>query len=146
MKPIPIQITESAGISRVREPISMGVPLTQGAVNQVSDLTIEGINGPAQFAPLSYWPDGSCRWVKTQFQINLEPNSTASLTITKAQNAKAATQNLTVKSTQQHITVETGCLSAVVDQNSLRWTVQDVDPGTAIGLQRSTLNRYCRVR
>lgn len=141
MKPIPIQITESAGISRVREPISMGIPLTQGAVNQVSDLTIEGINGPAQFAPLSYWPDGSCRWVKTQFQINLEPNSTASLTITKAQNAKAATQNLTVKSTQQHITVETGCLSAVVDQNSLRWTVQDRD---SLILIKDSQGRTCK--
>ncbi|MHB8993678.1 MAG: RIFT barrel domain-containing protein [Armatimonadota bacterium] len=61
-----LQITDSLPQVRTNWPVKGGVPLRKGALSDASHcrlLDAEGRSVPAQFDELSYWPDGSVKWL-----------------------------------------------------------------------------------
>jgi len=73
---IPLYLDESAGVERWDEPVTTGVPLHRGSVQDAQQLSLHSPSGepvPTQFRRLSSWPDGSCKWVLIDFQADVEP-------------------------------------------------------------------------
>jgi len=69
-----ILIEETAGINKIDEPVSVGVPFPRGSVYDISKISLFDINNkllPAQLLPLSFWPDKSLKWVLFDFHANV---------------------------------------------------------------------------
>jgi hypothetical protein len=72
MAPIRLQVTgiDPAGAAW---PLTRGVPLPEGAVQQVDELALldgEGRPVPVQLRPLAHWRDGSLKWVLADFSAS----------------------------------------------------------------------------
>lgn len=72
-----IDIIESAGLTRDREPITFGIPFPRGTVFDSSNLGAfdsEENLVPTATTPLACWEDGSVKWVLFDMQISLPAN------------------------------------------------------------------------
>src|SRR5262245_31541203 len=77
---VPIVVQERAGIARVSEPVTLGVPLARGVLMPATPVRIVDSNSTpvdAQFRTMSVWDDGSIRWLKCDFQATVAANSTS---------------------------------------------------------------------
>ncbi len=75
-----LRVSESAGISRENWPVTRGVPLPKGALGNLDSVGVEDADGrtvPAQFRVLSRWPEGSLKWVLSDFQADVPANGEA---------------------------------------------------------------------
>ncbi len=81
-------VTEPAGLARVREPLTFGVPFQQGVVHDVAALrcwrVTTGAALPVQARVLSRWPDGSVRWALVDTQLALEARGRVQLAVGRA--------------------------------------------------------------
>jgi len=131
---VPLTVTEPAGVVRVDEPVTSGVPLPKGAVTDVGRLRLVGPDGkpvPAQFRVLSRWwkglegpkgaafanGDGSIKWVLVDFQANVPVKGSAGVTLTDGGAAPAATP-LKVSQTAEAVAVVTGPLKFTVSKTA----------------------------
>lgn len=75
---IPIRLvvkqSPAANVTRKTEPVSFGLPLPRGLIEDVSELALYGPEGrsPLQSKVLDRWPGGSIRWVLVDFLADLE--------------------------------------------------------------------------
>ena len=75
---IALTIEESAGITRRREPIKIGMPFPKGILQQYNQLEIKNPSDktlPFQATPLAHWSDGSIQWALLEFFVQADPNS-----------------------------------------------------------------------
>lgn len=83
MEPISIHLKEDAGISRMGEPLHMGIPLAENALANTAGLfLVRADNGervPCQATPTAHWPDGSIRWLTLSFHADLTAGEQATL-------------------------------------------------------------------
>jgi hypothetical protein len=93
---VPLTISEAlypgsvSGVSRANDPVTLGVPLVQGAVpcggsgpavcTGLSSLTISGASA-GQFRCLGVWSDNSCKWVKISTLASPAAGGSASVTL-----------------------------------------------------------------
>ena len=71
-----LQVVETAGVERCNWPVTRGVPLPGGAVQDPARLGVEDADCrpvAAQFRVLSRWPDRSLKWVLVDFQADVPP-------------------------------------------------------------------------
>ncbi len=73
---VQLLLRETAGVERVVEPVTTGIPLPRGAASDVRGLRLvrsaDGQQVPAQFRVTGHWrPGGSIRWVLVDFQADL---------------------------------------------------------------------------
>ena len=71
---IPIAINDPAGIARIRQPITMGLPFPRGVIRDPSRLSLHRSDGaaePLQASVLHCWPDGSIKWALLDFQVDV---------------------------------------------------------------------------
>ena len=116
---IPLYIDESAGVQRRGEPVTTGVPLHRGDLQNLDRLSITGPGGgpvPAQFRTLSRWPDGSVRWVLVDFQAEVEPDGRAVYVLEDSGKGVAHAQAIRVDETEEAISVSSGQLSFAVSK------------------------------
>lgn len=92
MEKISIRLEEKNDIARIKEPVSLGVPLPKGAVHTTNQLALMDDQKyiRVQLEPLAHWPDGSIRWVHAGFLISLNPNSEKNLVLAKLQPSSPA--------------------------------------------------------
>lgn len=79
-----ISFIETAGIERLAEPISMGVPFPKGLVLSTSGLMLmdpEVGRLPLQTQVLAHWSDGSLKWVLLDFLVTLQALSSKTLSV-----------------------------------------------------------------
>ena len=84
MEPVAIHLSETSGLARNGEPISLGIPFAKGQLADTTGLQLidaEGSLKPADFTPLCHWPDGSIRWLQMEGQISLKARADTSLTL-----------------------------------------------------------------
>ena len=88
--------------SRVPWPVSMGLPFPQGAVTDPRTIRLldqnENVSIPSQARPLCHWPDGSIRWLLSDFtsdgsesiavEYGRKPHTTASDDTLRVQNRR----------------------------------------------------------
>jgi len=88
-----VTVSEPAGISRAREPLTFGVPFARGALKDAAMLRCwhddEGTRLPIQARALSKWPDGTVRWALVDTQVPLEAHAEVRLAIGTASDIKA---------------------------------------------------------
>jgi len=62
----------STRLTRSAQPVTMGIPFARGNLLDAATLVLTnqgGVRHAAQFEPLAHWPDGSIRWLLTDFVI-----------------------------------------------------------------------------
>ena len=81
---VSLHLQERAGITRQCWPMTRGIPLAQGAVQNVDALHLSTESGDilaSQLRPLAHWPDGSVKWVLADWQTNVQAQQTFGLTL-----------------------------------------------------------------
>lgn len=77
---IKLTVTNDSSITRNKELISNGLPLPQHLrVRDTAKLALFSESGayvPAQFQALSWWPDGSLKWVLISFVADVSADET----------------------------------------------------------------------
>lgn len=76
---IPLAVHEAtregvAGVERVSEPVTVGVPFPKGLVREKGGVPLLGVKGAEafQFRTLARWEDGSVRWALADFQADVK--------------------------------------------------------------------------
>jgi exo-rhamnogalacturonan lyase-like protein len=129
---IPLTVQEYGGKAGLRH-ITSGVPLLPGQAKDVSELHLVSRKRfgrpalmPAQFRVLARWwhktplagtGDNSIRWVLVDFQTNIKANEKQEYVLTNAKvPALWKALSLTVKQTDDAITIDTGAATFVVNR------------------------------
>lgn len=110
---IPIIVEETSGISRVNEPVSIGIPLPKGSVYDISKLRLfnnENQMVPLQALPLAFWVDKSFKWILLDFQVTLQANRTIHYYIHSQDNTELTNNHPTISiiKNKDSIVVNTG--------------------------------------
>ncbi len=118
---IPVAVTEEAGVDRGYSDLRFGFPLPQGGLFDERRLQLIAPDGaalPAQFTPISRWPDGSLKWALIDAHLSLAARTKANLTVRIGTEAVPARQDTPLSVTEEEdvITVVTGPLRAVIDK------------------------------
>ena len=84
MRTINIQICERSGLARTAEPVKFSIPFAQGELSHPHHLTLSLAAKPifAQYQVLTYWPDGSIRWLQISCILSVAANFSGCLTLT----------------------------------------------------------------
>jgi hypothetical protein len=116
---VPLTVEERAGVARVAEPVTVGVPLPKGAVKPGAGLGLALSNAdgvvPCQFTETARWSDDkSVKWVLLNFQATVGAKKTATYRLTQ-KLARIAPEN-PIKATKDGdtVTVSTGCVKFTV--------------------------------
>ncbi len=121
---IPLHLSWSPKMSY---PISSGIPFTRGSVTSLSHLRLDDDKGnsvPAQFTPLTRWPDGSYKSVLISF-ITPALAEGAAYVLHSGPDITPATvdQPIKVEESKNKITVTTGPMRLAINRE--RFTVVD---------------------
>jgi len=118
---VPLTLTERAGVARFDEPVTGGVPLPEGAVEDAGKLALVGPNGkpvPAQFTVATRWyPGKSVKWVLLDFQASVPANGKAVYYLTDRGANPTPKTPVAVKKDGDAVTITTGVLKLVVRRN-----------------------------
>ncbi len=114
---VKLTVTERAGVRRVAEPVTSGLPLPKGAFKDTRKFAVLDAAGKpvaAQFTVLGRWPsDGSIRWVLLDFDADVEANDTKTFTFTEGKSTPPGVAPV--------VRAKDGC--ALVDTGPLRFKV-----------------------
>lgn len=114
MKPllsIPLLIEERSGVRRILEPVTVGIPLSKGAVFDPCGLVLCDPRGQArdlQARVLARWWDDSIKWVLLDFQASVEANAIAEYLLQYCQKPPRAAHGITVRPGAESVVVDTG--------------------------------------
>ena len=110
---IALKVSETAGMTRRKYPLTRGVPLPQGT--RLEALSLQDAQGravPLQLRVLGRWPDDSAKWVLLDFQADVEAGQEAVYTLqsTKGPNAAARGRGVEIAEREDRFEVCTGPL------------------------------------
>jgi len=135
---VPLTIQEALypggapGVSRINEPVCMGVPFRDSAA--ITSTNVLGVTGApaAQFRPLGYWPSGHYKWVKVCAIVgSLSGGGTATLTLTDGGAGNFGGPNLATDDGAT-ITVVTGSATFTIRKANFNVIDKAVVGGTTI--------------
>ncbi|MCW5978520.1 MAG: hypothetical protein KIT09_10605 [Bryobacteraceae bacterium] len=117
---VPLTVEETAGIARVSEPVTFGVPLPEGLVREISRLRLYGPGGklvPADFRVVNrWWNDAavqvaSIQWVHCDFFADVAARGRAVYRLRLSDEPPPPPPaSLAVKAAEDGVTVNTGPL------------------------------------
>ncbi|NOT55536.1 MAG: hypothetical protein HOP18_13110 [Deltaproteobacteria bacterium] len=112
-RPLILYLEERAGIDRVSEPVTVGLPLPQGMVVHPDELRLyDGHDHPAalQVQVLARWRDGSVKWAVVDFQANVSAAQRAEYTFRSEKNSGSTVSSpgATVRQSSDGVVVDTG--------------------------------------
>ncbi len=118
---VPLQIRDNSGVARRDWPVTTGVPLPVGVVQDVGQLRLTDAAGreiPVQFSVLSRYGarDNSLRWVLLDFQTDVPANGEVTLQLRNDRPAQAVPAPIRISETSEAITVDTGALLATISR------------------------------
>lgn len=106
-----LKAVEYGGITRSNEPIRFTIPFAKGELRDTTGIKISG--HPAQFSPISYWPDSSYRFLLVRTQVSVTANDSTYLTYTTGTNTQP-TDSAKASKAAGVVTVTTGPLKFTV--------------------------------
>ena len=120
---IPIILTESSGIPRRREPVTVGLPLPQGAVRDPLELVLANPAGglvPVQGSVSLRWPDGTIKWGLFDFQADVDAHCTVEyhLSPRHASPSTAELRGIIVTPRGQDYAVDTGGIQCILRKSA----------------------------
>ncbi len=111
---VPLHVEERAGIDRRCWPLTRGVPLERGAVQNIDDLRLTSDDDTSlatQLRPLARWPDGSLKWVLVDWQSDLSADQSTGWTLgVGSDDVPAISDPIEIDETDEAITICTGRL------------------------------------
>jgi hypothetical protein len=119
-EPLKVNLTvqERLGVARVNEPVTSGVPLPKGAVEDPKAFRLLDASGqvvPATFVPATYWwPTKSIKWVHVNFLASVPAKGAATYTLETGAPGPEAKTPLSVEKNEAGYTVSTGPLKFTV--------------------------------
>lgn len=116
---VKLTITEEAGFDRVNEPVTMGVPLPEGKVDNAAKIVLLDAAGkavPCQVTEVVKWLDGkSVRWVHLTWNQSVKAKATETVSVAlDAAPAAAAATKLSAEEKDNAVTVQTGFVKFTV--------------------------------
>lgn len=118
---IQLTVSEGEGLARYAEPVSTGIPLPRGSVEDISSLGLIGPDGvvvASQFDVLSTWPDGSPRWVLVSFLARCPPSGNVSYKVTDRAGRQDRVSPLLIEDRAAGLTVTTGPMRVELDKEA----------------------------
>ena len=118
----PIIIDEVAGIDRIGEPVSVGIPFPNGLLFDTSELRLsdheQGFT-ELQSQPLAKWIDGSLKWVLFDFQVSVPANTTRELILLQGHSPTKPTAGncIATEQDEDYININTGAASFSLSTN-----------------------------
>ncbi len=151
-KIVSLVIPNGEAVARVREPVTVGVPLKKGQVFDESALILLGHKEeriPLQAKRISDWSDGSIKWILLDFQVSIAANSTYQVELeldSKLAGPKKSDEGIQIQESSEGLRVETGCASFVLNTKTFQPFNQVVvgrsvilgKPGSEVQLTGST--------
>ena len=113
-QPIPLTVTENAGVVRANEPVTTGVPIAPNQVNANWALFDGAQEIPVQTTVL---PGRSVPWLLLDFQTSLAPGQTRALTLKQQLPGFPSSQAVSISESPVQITVTTGRLRTQVSKS-----------------------------
>jgi len=118
---VKILVTDTAGIARQNFPVTRGIPFPQGRLSDIKGCSVTDRNEEsiqAQFRVLGRWPDGTIKWLLTDFQATVEAGGSSTYTLDTDGQPKSFTNTkaLGITETRRGITVDTGPLRFTVSK------------------------------
>jgi hypothetical protein len=121
---IPLMVKEPSGVERKSWPVTSGVPLPEGALRDPTCVRLlsDGEELPLQTEVLSYWPDGSVKWLLLDFQVDLGANGQRRLKLEYGSDVKRSpVENpLQVQSDADATTISTGPMKMRLSHSQFR--------------------------
>lgn len=116
-----LHLEEQAGIKRIHEPVTIGLPFPQGMVSDSTCLTLWDASGcqlPLQEHPLANWFDDSVKWVLLDFQASIEARARLTYQIRCILDPLVRYQSpsLSVQESAEQIVVDTGKVTFFVNR------------------------------
>jgi YetA-like protein len=110
---VPLVITESDGIRRINEPVTVGIPLPKGQVFNPVDIALYSASNeciPWQSEVLARWSDGSVQWLLIDFLANVAPKTTVAYALRDCVEPASYTPDtpITVQESPTCIAIDTG--------------------------------------
>lgn len=116
-----IIINETAGIPRLNEPVTVGIPFPKGVLQAGDPLGLvdpEIGPVPVQTQTLANWPDGSRKWVLFDFQVSIAPNATKEMEVRQGPAREGAA--ISVTDTAGSLAVDTGAYIFHLDRRAFK--------------------------
>ncbi len=110
---IKLRVVESEGVARCNWPVTRGVPIPRGAVQDPTLLGVKDAAGrpvSSQFRVLSRWPDGSLKWVLTDFQADVPPGGKSLYTVCQSGDRVKPANEVRVQEADERLIICTGPL------------------------------------
>jgi YetA-like protein len=109
---ISLIVEEPAGLERVHEPVTVGLPFSRGVVSDPASLTLTDACGRQLFLqsqPLSRWSDGSVRWMLLDFQASVNANAHGLFQIQtrSGQRKECQAPSLSIQESNRQIVINT---------------------------------------
>ncbi|MFP4248928.1 MAG: hypothetical protein ACLFU7_04680 [Armatimonadota bacterium] len=118
--PVPLSVSESAGIARANEPVVTGVPFAEGTLQAGARLRVEDAAGDQvafEAEPLVHWPDGSVKWLRLRFRTDLTAGGDNELTLVADPNGEPLSQPQEEAELGAEATIETSALRVVLGES-----------------------------
>lgn len=127
MRTINIQIFEPSGLARTAEPVKFSIPFAQGELSHSHYLTLSFADTPvlAQYQVLTYWPDGSIRWLQISCILSVTASFSGCLTLT-VHSEQQATPEVTsrLEKTSDGWLLQRDCTQYSVNPHTLCTTIR----------------------
>lgn len=117
---VPLTIKNRESTAKPAEPVTSGVPFARGVIADISLVRI--VSGdteiPAQFMTTARWPDGSIRWLLSDFQTDLPASGETHVTL-QTGTPRSSVSGITVQQNDSTVTVNTGAAAFSFNKNEL---------------------------
>ena len=131
-----IVIQEQAGLARINEFVRLGVPWAQGQLRPTSPVQLldsADRHLPCQTKALNHWPDGSIKWLLTDFPVSLPAGETGRYRLMVADKPLSpASPAVTVHQGSDTWQVDTGSGIFTIDSKIFRPFCQVTRQGQAL--------------
>ena len=120
---VKLTVADTAGVGRVAEPVTIGIPFAKGAVKDASTLfaMADGKRIPVQFIKTVPWPDGSVRWALMDTQVDVPAGGKVGLVVSDRGRPAAPPEPLEVRDTAATLRVSTGPLLFTIDKKKAKF-------------------------
>lgn len=123
-KKIKLIIEENSGITRIKEPVTVGIPFPRGLLIEKGELSLVDANDkpiPLQTEVLKEWSDHSIKWMLLDFVVDCLPNSIVNyyLNLNNVPFQKIEDiedNNINIENNNLYLTVDTGKAMFTIDK------------------------------
>ncbi|MEW6357864.1 MAG: hypothetical protein AB1696_16135 [Planctomycetota bacterium] len=128
---IPLAVIEPTPLARKAWPVTSGVPFAQGALASAREAWLANAKGehvPAQCEAMSWWPDGSVRWLLVDFQADTEPGKAAEYALVASPNRPPIEERPPMaRDDGRQVVIDTGVMRVPINRETFA-LFQDIAP------------------